>query len=286
MEIIRKIGKMQIRSDELRREGKRIGFVPTMGYLHEGHLSLMRLAREQSDAVVASIFVNPAQFGPNEDYEHYPRDLERDKALAKEERCDVLFLPSGEEMYPPGYQTYVQVEELTGSLCGPFRPGHFRGVTTIVAKLFNIVKPHLAVFGQKDAQQAAVIQRMVGDLSFDIKILVAPLVREKDGLAISSRNEYLSKNERNKAQILYQSLQKAGEMIKKGERKSQKVIEVMREMILQGGGKKIDYLEIVDSRNLKPMNSIQGDALVALAVWIGKTRLIDNIVVTGERLNG
>ncbi len=286
MEIFRSQKEMQKRSNELRRKGKRIGFVPTMGYLHEGHLSLLRLAREKSDVAIVSIFINPTQFGPNEDYDRYPRDMGRDRELAEKEGCDILFTPSREEMYPPGYQSYVNVEGLTGGLCGPFRPAYLRGVATVVTKLFNIVKPHVAVFGQKDAQQAIVIQRMVKDLAFDIEILVAPTARERDGLAMSSRNEYLSKEEREKAQILYQSLLKARAMIERGERVSKKIIEMMREMISQEGGEKIDYIEIVDPQSLQPVNPIQDEVLVALAVWIGKTRLIDNLIVTGHRLKG
>lgn len=270
---------MQRRSDLLRREGKRIGFVPTMGALHEGHLSLLRLAKKKSDVPVVSIFVNPTQFGPYEDFDRYPRDLEKDKRLLREERCEILFFPPVEEMYPKGFKSYVHVEELTEGLCGRFRPGHFQGVTTVVTKLFNIVKPHLAVFGQKDAQQAIVIQRMVKDLDFDIEILLAPTVREKDGLAMSSRNQNLSKREREKAALLYQSLERAREMIEGGEGKAKRVVVEMKKMISKNGIKNIDYVELVDPGNLKPVKTIRGRVLIALAVWVGKTRLIDNLLV-------
>jgi pantoate--beta-alanine ligase len=280
MEIIEKIKEMSTRSDALRQEGKRIGFVPTMGALHEGHLSLLKLAEENSDAVVASVFVNPKQFGPDEDYSRYPRDLENDKKYLKKAKCDILFSPDVTEMYLPGFQSFVHVEELTDVLCGVFRPGHFRGVTTIVTKLFHIVKPHVAFFGQKDAQQAIIIQKMVKDLDFNIEIEIAPTVRESDGLAMSTRNEYLSKEERKKAVLLFQSLGNARDAILRGEREARHVIQMVRERILKNGGVRIDYVEIVDINTLQPVNPLQGNVLVALAVWIGKTRLIDNLIVT------
>ena len=280
MQIIRSIAEMQRTAEALRREGKIIGFVPTMGYLHEGHLSLLRIARQHADVTVMSIFVNPTQFGPNEDLDRYPRNFERDERLAKEEGCDVLFYPAVEEMYPQPYRTYVTVEEITQVLCGKSRPIHFRGVTTIVAKLFNIVKPHFAVFGQKDAQQAIVIKQMVRDLNFNLQILTGPIIREPDGLAMSSRNVYLSAEERKDALNLNHSLLEAKKLIELGERDAQKLQKRIKEILLQGKSARIDYIEIVDTTNLRPVEKLQGEILIALAVFIGKTRLIDNIQVT------
>ncbi len=277
MKIIRSIAEMQTEAEDLRRSGQTIGFVPTMGYLHEGHLSLLRIARQRADVTVMSIFVNPTQFGPNEDLERYPRDFERDERLAKEEGCDILFYPSVEEMYPKPYRTYVTVEEITQVLCGKSRPIHFRGVATIVAKLFNIVKPHFAVFGQKDAQQAIVIKQMVRDLNFDLEILTGPIVREPNGLAMSSRNVYLSADERRDALNLYKSLKEAKRLVETGERDALKIKNRIEYILRQGKSAKIDYIEIVDVTNLKPVEKIQGEVLIALAVFVGKTRLIDNI---------
>lgn len=270
---------MQRLVKKLKSEGKTIGFVPTMGYLHEGHLSLARQAREDTDIVVMSIYVNPLQFGPKEDFQRYPRDLKRDVKLAKSVGVDIIFTPSDEEMYPPDYVTYVEVEKLTERLCGQFRPGHFKGVTTVVTKLFNIVKPDIAYFGQKDAQQARVIEKMVEDLNMDIKIKIMPIVREKDGLAMSSRNVYLSSEERKKAVSLYLALRKAEGLISQGEREPEKIIEEMKKILVKSGVSRIDYIEIVDSQNLKPLKKIKGKFLIALAVWIGKTRLIDNTII-------
>lgn len=283
MEVISKIDEMQGYANGLRLQGKRIGFVPTMGYLHEGHLSLVRRAREISDVVVVSVFVNPTQFGPGEDYGEYPRDLERDKRLAQENGCDVLFVPTVEGMYPDGYSTYVEVGGVTAGLCGASRPGHFRGVTTVVTKLFNIVRPHVAIFGQKDAQQAVVIKRMVANLNQDVQIAVLPIVREPDGLAMSSRNTYLSPEEREDALVLYQALQRAEEMVASGERNGQKIVDGMRRMISSKKSARIDYVAIVDAQNLNPVETLSGKVLVALAVWIGRTRLIDNTIL---RING
>ena len=279
MEIIRSVPGMQRRAEELRLQGKRIGFVPTMGYLHEGHLSLLDLVRRHSDVAVMSIFVNPTQFGPNEDYEKYPRDFERDERLARERGCDILFYPSVAEMYPEPYRTYVNVEEITEVLCGASRPGHFRGVATVVTKLFNIVKPHVAAFGQKDAQQAIVIKQMVRDLNMDLEILVGPIVREPDGLAMSSRNKYLSGQERKDALVLYRSLQRAQELIAAGERDAAKIKAEMEAIIRSVPTSRIDYVEIVDTTNLRPLERLEGEVLIALAVWIGTTRLIDNVMV-------
>ena len=261
----------------LKKRGKTIGFVPTMGYFHEGHLSLMRIAKRKSDVLVVSLFVNPTQFGPKEDFKRYPRNFKRDKKLLKDLKCDYLFYPRMKDMYPEGYETYVEVEKSTRILEGVVRPEHFKGVTTIVAKLFNVVLPDVAVFGQKDFQQAVVIRRMVKDLNFPVKIIVAPTIREKSGLALSSRNSYLSSEERKQALSLYQSLNLAKKLIKSGERDSKKIKDKMRRFILNEPKAKIDYISINDSEMLEPLKKIKGNILISLAVKIGKTRLIDNI---------
>jgi pantoate--beta-alanine ligase len=262
-----------------REKAKIIGFVPTMGYLHQGHLSLIRRARQSSDIVVISIFVNPTQFGPQEDLDRYPRNLKRDAELAEEEGVDYIFHPDVSELYPEGYKTYVFVEELSDKLCGANRPGHFRGVTTIVLKLFNIIQPQLAYFGQKDAQQAIIIRRMVEDLNLDIKIEVAPIVREADGLAMSSRNAYLNSEERKTALVLYRSLKAAEKLIEQGERNSSAIAHEMKKIISQEPSAKIDYISLTDNKNLQELAIIKKEVLIALAVHIGKTRLIDNIVI-------
>jgi pantoate--beta-alanine ligase len=252
-----------------------------MGYLHEGHLSLIRLAKEKSDVVITTIFVNPLQFAPNEDYDRYPRDFERDVKLAQSAGCDIIFHPSVEEMYPQNFLTYVEVDKLTKVLEGEFRPTHFRGVTTVVAKLFNITKPHIAVFGQKDAQQALIIKQMVRDLNFDIEIIVAPIVREPDGLAMSSRNVYLSDSERKDATVLYESLKLAEKLIENGERNSKNIILKMEELIKSKPTAKIDYIAIVEPETLEKVETLSEgkEYLIALAVRIGSTRLIDNTIV-------
>jgi pantoate--beta-alanine ligase len=283
MKIIRTIGEMHAWADEVRAAGKRIGFVPTMGYLHEGHLSLVRVARARSDLIVVSIFVNPIQFGPKEDLARYPRDFARDSALLEREHTDVIFYPDEKEMYPGNYSTYIDVEGLTETLCGERRPGHFRGVATVVAKLFNAVKPFVAVFGAKDAQQAFVIKRMARDLDFDIEIVVAPTVREPDGLAMSSRNTYLSPDERAEAPVLHTSLQQAEQMIARGERDANKVTAAMKELIGKTRGR-VDYVSIVDTETLHEVKEINGKVLIALAVFFGPTRLIDNAIVNTESL--
>lgn len=275
---------MQAESKRLRSEGKIIGFVPTMGYLHEGHLSLMRIARDKCDILVVSIFVNPTQFRPEEDFDRYPRDLEHDVKLLQEVGCDILFYPFEDEMYPKDYHTYITVEKIGDVLEGTSRPGFFRGVATIVAKLFNIVQPHFAVFGQKDAQQAAVIKRMVKDLHFDIQILVAPIIREPDGLAMSSRNSYLSSRERQDAKILYQALIKAKENIEAGEKDAKKVMIEMENMIGKVPSAKLDYVAIINPETMENVSNIQNEVLIALAVKIGTTRLIDNILVEPVKL--
>lgn len=262
---------------EERKAGKKIGFVPTMGYFHEGHLSLIKKAKTENEFIVVSIFVNPTQFGIGEDYETYPRELERDGKLAENAGADVIFHPTVQEMYPQGYKTFVEVEEITSKLCGASRPGHFRGVTTVVMKLFNIVKPDRVYFGQKDAQQVAVIQQMTRDLNIDIEIIPCPIVREADGLAMSSRNIYLNEEERKSALVLSQSLFRIEEVIRNGERDAAKVKGLITAHINSEPGAHIDYVEIVDAITLEEIESIRGTVLIALAVKIGKTRLIDNI---------
>ncbi|MER3469694.1 MAG: pantoate--beta-alanine ligase [Thermoflexus sp.] len=255
------------------------GFVPTMGYLHEGHLSLIRRARAENDHVAVSIFVNPTQFGPHEDYNRYPRDLERDLRLLEPLQVDLVFVPSVEEMYPPGFQTWVIVEELSRPLEGASRPGHFRGVATVVAKLFNIVQPDRAYFGQKDAQQAVVIRRMVRDLNFPVEIVVCPTVREPDGLAMSSRNTYLSPQERQAATILFRALQAAKARYEAGERDGERLREAMREVLRGEPLARVDYVSVADPETLEELSRVEGPALLSLAVYIGNTRLIDNLLL-------
>jgi len=255
-----------------------VGLVPTMGYLHEGHLSLIRRARDECDHVFVSIFVNPTQFGPKEDLSKYPRDLERDIRLIKP-YTDVLWTPSAEEMYPKGYQTWVEVEALTKSLEGAMRPGHFRGVTTVVAKLFNAVQPHKAYFGQKDAQQAAVIRQMVRDLNFPIEIVVCPTAREADGLAMSSRNVYLNEEQRRAATVLFRSLSAAKELYEGGERDAEKVRGKMKEVLAGEPLAEAQYVSCADYDTIEELTEIKGKALLSMAVFIGKTRLIDNFVL-------
>ncbi|MCM8784179.1 MAG: pantoate--beta-alanine ligase [Candidatus Omnitrophica bacterium] len=280
MKIVRKIKRMQNLVKDLKQKGKTIGFVPTMGYLHNGHLSLARQARKDNDFVVLSIFVNPLQFGPKEDFKRYPRDFKRDMRLAKEVGVDIIFIPQDKEMYPQDYVTYVEVERLTKKLCGRFRPGHFKGVTTVVMKLFNIVNPDVAYFGQKDAQQARIIEKMVEDLNMNIKIKILPIVREKDGLAMSSRNVYLSPQERERAVCLYEALKKAEEMVSQGIRNAEKIRREIKKVLAKKKVYRIDYIEVVDAKTLTPLNKLEGKILIALAVWIGRTRLIDNTILT------
>jgi pantoate--beta-alanine ligase len=260
-----------------------IAFVPTMGYLHEGHLSLMREARKRGDVLVISIFVNPTQFGPGEDYDKYPRDMNRDLNLLYGVGVDICFTPSSHEMYPDGFQTSVEVEQVTQNLCGTSRPGHFRGVTTVVAKLFNIVKPHLAFFGQKDYQQLIAIKRMVKDLNMDIEVIGMPTIREPNGLAVSSRNVYLNPKKRKEALALYRSLVKARELFSQGEKNAATILkEVKRIIEEEGNSAKIDYVKICDAYTLEDIDEIQAEAIIAVAVHIGKTRLIDNIILKEE----
>lgn len=279
MRIIRSINKMSGLSRKLSIKGNEIGFVPTMGALHEGHLSLIRRARKENDIVVVSIFVNPIQFGPREDYRQYPRNLKRDAQLCKESGGDIIFYPDAQEMYPGAYKTYVTVQGLSDSLCGEFRPGHFKGVATVVLKLFNIVNPDTAYFGQKDAQQAIIIKKMAEDLNLAVKIRVMPTVREKDGLAISSRNIYLNKGQRRDAVILYQALIFARNLIRQGNANPSDIQKQIRRLINRKKSARTQYISIVNPMNLEPVNRIKNKILIALAVWIGKTRLIDNIVV-------
>lgn len=274
MKVITKIADMR----KLRRElTEPVGFVPTMGYLHEGHLSLVRKARAENPSLVVSIFVNPTQFGPQEDFQSYPRDTERDLALLEKEASDVVFMPSAEEMYPPGFNSWVEVGKVSERLEGASRPSHFRGVTTVCAKLFNIVQPGRAYFGQKDAQQAAVIKKMVGDLNLNLEIVTLPTVREPDGLAMSSRNTYLSPEEREAALALYRALTLAQRLWEQGETDAESIRQQMSELIQKEPLATIDYASIADAKTLDELDTVKLPALVSLAVRIGKTRLIDNI---------
>jgi len=279
MQVVRKIEEMQEISDRLRQEGKRIGFVPTMGYLHEGHLSLVRKAKDLCDSVVVSIFVNPTQFGPGEDFERYPRDEEGDKSKLEQEGVDFLFIPEIRDMYLLGYQTYVDVTEVSKGLCGDFRPGHFRGVATVVAKLFNLVKPHVAIFGEKDYQQLLVIKRMAKDLNFDIKIIPGRTVREEDGIAMSSRNTYLSPEARKKATVLYRSLRKGKELFDSGERDVSTLSQTIRKEIESEEDVTLQYVEIRDAETLERIERVNRPAAIAVAAIIGSVRLIDNIII-------
>jgi pantoate--beta-alanine ligase len=261
------------------RRGKRLGFVPTMGALHEGHLSLVRAARASCDIVAASIFVNPPQFGPNEDLAKYPRDFGRDRELLEKEGVELLFAPSVEEMYPAGAVTWVTVEELGGKLDGRSRPGHFRGVTTVLAKLFHIVEPEAAFFGQKDAAQVAIVRRMVRDLNFAAEIVACPIVREADGLAMSSRNAYLDPAQRRQALVLHRSLTRVQKSWEGGERSAENLAAAGREEVAGERSVRLDYFEIVDADSLDPVKSVADGALVAVAAFVGSTRLIDNILL-------
>ena len=282
MKIISSAEQMQLVCRRLRQEGKRIGFVPTMGALHDGHLSLVRTARAQSQVVAVSIFVNPLQFGPKEDLAKYPRTFERDRQMLDAEKVDLLFAPPVEEMYPPGATTYVTVEGLSEKLDGRSRQGHFRGVTTVVSKLFHIVDPDLAFFGQKDAAQAAIIRRMVRDLDLPVRIVVCPIVREPDGLAMSSRNAYLDRPQRQAATVLHRALMRIQHLVDQGEQNSRTLIAAGKQVIAEEPAAKLDYLEIVDPDSLDPISDISHGALVAVAAWIGTTRLIDNVVLYGK----
>lgn len=279
MKTLTRISEMKELVNQAKSRAKTIGLVPTMGYLHEGHLSLVRECRKQTGLAVVSIIVNPLQFGPNEDFGEYPRDINRDRELLLKEGVDVLFCPDVNEMYPEGFQTSVEVLELQGRLCGRTRPGHFRGVSTVVLKLFHIVRPDVAFFGQKDAQQAIVLRRMVQDLNMDVRIEVLPIIRDEDGRALSSRNIYLSPEERKAALVLTKSLKEAKLLIESGERAAGVVIDKVKGVIEGEPLAHMDYVEIVDLEELKCVDKIEGKVLIALAVFIGKTRLIDNMII-------
>ncbi|HWR73940.1 MAG TPA: pantoate--beta-alanine ligase [Nitrospirota bacterium] len=279
MKSITAISDMQALAGSLRNERKKIGFVPTMGFLHEGHLSLIRRAREENDVVVVSIFVNPTQFGPAEDLARYPRDVEGDKAKCGTAGADILFMPQALEMYPEKPSVFVIVDGISDILEGAIRPGHFRGVATIVAKLFHIVKPHKAYFGQKDFQQCAVIKRMARGLDLDVDVVVLPTVREPDGLAMSSRNSYLSPEERRKATVLYRALKAGEELIRSGVHEPEKVRQKIRAVLLQEKGIEVDYAEIADPETLVPLEVVQDRMVLLVAARIGSTRLIDNLLV-------
>lgn len=279
MKVIESIHDMKEASQALRAEGKKISFVPTMGYLHQGHLSLMKKGRETGDVLAVSIFVNPTQFGKGEDFERYPRNIEKDIELCKGEGVDILFVPSAWEMYPENYQTYVEVEKVTKNLCGASRPGHFRGVATVVAKLFNIVRPDYAIFGEKDFQQLVTIKSLVKDLNMDVDVIGMPIVREADGLAMSSRNSYLSQEERRAALNIYRALRAAKEVFEEGERsagvllnEAKRVIEIEPMVVL-------DYIKLVDVEMMEDLERVEDEALLVTAVRVGKTRLIDNILL-------
>jgi len=283
MKTIENISRMSTFIKMMRKEGKSIGFVPTMGYLHEGHLSLVRAAKKHTDVVVMSIFVNPIQFEPGEDFKEYPRDLKHDEEVAREAGVDVIFYPSTEDMYPNGYATHVIVKELTCNLCGESRPDHFSGVATVVTKLFNIIKPEVVYFGQKDLQQALMIKKMVADLNMDIYVKIMPIVRGPNGLAMSSRNMYLSDGEKNDAAILHKSLKHAEILIKNGERDAGKIIKAVEDMIKTKQSARIEYVRVVDTKKLEDMKTISGPVAVALAVFFGSTRLIDNTTITVDK---
>ncbi len=279
MEIVRTVGEMKERARALRASGGVIALVPTMGYLHEGHLTLVRTARELADSVVVSIFVNPTQFGPSEDLATYPRDLERDVALLEDAGADIVFAPEAPDVYPQGFATVVHVQRLGEKLCGAFRPGHFDGVCTVVAKLFEVVRPDLSVFGQKDGQQAAIIERMVEDLGMDVQVIRGPTVREPDGLALSSRNGYLSDEERAEAPVLHAALEHARSLYDSGETDAAKVLEEVRAMIEAKPHAEVQYVSAVDWKSLDDVAELRAGTMLALAAFFGKTRLIDNLVL-------
>ncbi|SFL77318.1 pantoate--beta-alanine ligase [Pelosinus propionicus] len=281
MRIIETIEEMKIFIKQAKAKGLSVGLVPTMGSLHEGHLTLMRQAKKQSDIVVVSIFVNPTQFGPNEDYAKYPRDLSGDSVQAGTAGVDVIFHPQAQEMYPKGYSSFIEIDGITQKLCGLSRPGHFRGVATVVTKLFNIIQPDIAFFGQKDAQQVLVLKRMVSDLNINVVIEIVPIVREKDGLAMSSRNAFLSAEERSAALVLFRSLQLAKQLVARGDVKVEDIRQQVVANIQLEEMAQIDYVEIYSYPLLETMDKMIGKALLALAVRIGKTRLIDNIILEG-----
>lgn len=278
MKILESPRAMQETAEGLRRQGKTIALVPTMGYLHEGHLSLMREGKRRADVLVSSLFVNPTQFGPKEDLASYPRNFERDCRMMGSVGVDILFHPSAENMYSDGFQTYVTVEQVTGALCGVSRPHHFRGVATVVAKLFNIVKPHVALFGEKDFQQVVVIKRMVRDLDFDIEIVGCPIVREADGLAMSSRNSFLNEEERREALFLKHSLDEARSLFRSGARSAEALLGKVQGILSSRPAIRVDYVRLCDAGTLEDIDRIQDRAVLAVAAYVGRTRLIDNFV--------
>jgi pantoate--beta-alanine ligase len=285
MKTARTIAEMKAAARKVRAGLRTVGFVPTMGFLHEGHLSLVRESRRIADFTMVSIFVNPLQFGPKEDFKKYPRDLERDSELLEKEGIDYLFFPEEREMYPEGFETAVEVQGLQDRLCGRTRPGHFRGVATVVLKLLNIVQPNFAFFGQKDAQQAIILRRMVKDLNLDVDIRVMPIVREPDGLALSSRNSYLSPKERRASLVLSQSLAEVRQAFESGERRAGLLVKRLKETIAAEPLARLDYAELVDLENLEPVDLIDRDVLAAVAAYIGRTRLIDNAVLAVKGKN-
>ena len=275
---------MRTTAEELRRKKSSLGLVPTMGYFHEGHLSLMRRARADCQRVVVSLFVNPTQFGPSEDLGRYPRDFERDRELAAAEGVDIVFAPAAKDIYPEGYATYVDVERLSEGLCGASRPGHFRGVATVVAKLFNICRPTAAYFGQKDYQQAQVIKRLAADLNFDVEIEVLPIVREADGLAVSSRNQYLEPEERRQATCLFRALARAQELFAAGETQPAKFVDEMTAVVAAQQAVRVDYAEVIHPQELTPVAAVEKGAVAAVAAFVNETRLIDNTILGKEDL--
>lgn len=284
MHLISSSAEITALSKQARSAGRRVGFVPTMGALHAGHLALVRAARSRCDLVVVSIFVNPTQFGPNEDFSKYPRTFEADCAMLEKEKTDLVFYPPVEEMYLAGAATWVAVEGLSEKLDGRSRPGHFRGVTTIVSKLFNLVQPDMAFFGQKDAAQVAIIRKMVRDLNFDLEIVVCPTVREADGLAMSSRNAYLDAQQRKSATVLYRALMRLQMLVDRGETNAETLIATGKQVIAEEPSVRLDYLEIVDPETLDPAKELGRGALIAVAAYVGTTRLIDNIMVHGKNV--
>jgi len=282
IQIVRHAGQMQEIAGRLRAEGRTIGFVPTMGFLHDGHLSLMEEAGRHADVLVISIFVNPAQFGPSEDLDAYPRDMERDLELAESVGVDIVYCPTTEDIYPTGYQTYVTLEHLPRGLCGRSRPVHFRGVATVVTKLFNTVQPDVAVFGEKDFQQLAIIRQMVTDLNFNIRIIGGPIVRESDGLAMSSRNAYLAQDERSAARSLSRALFEARDRVAAGERRAKVLCDMAAQQIASQPEADIDYIDVVDPATLETVDTITGEARMVLAVNVGRTRLIDNVALISK----
>lgn len=282
MEVLSKISAIKAAINKRKFSGKSVGFVPTMGFLHEGHLSLVKESLRRTDCTVVSIFVNSTQFGPKEDLQEYPRDFEKDSALLEELGVDIVFVPDDQEMYPEGFKTYVDVTDLQDKFEGRSRPGHFRGVCTVLLKFFTIVNPDIAYFGQKDAQQALIIKKMVRDLNLDVEIQVLPTVREEDGLALSSRNVYLTKDQRKAALCLVESLRKANRLIEAGERDPQIIKSEMTRLIDAEPLASLDYIAIVDLENLDPLDKIEGETLIAVAVFFGKVRLIDNMIVQNK----